>query len=240
MDQPGFDVGDHVLTILRSLDVGGLDRDVSGRSAVCDRAGMRHDAGAVVGGLDVETIGAFGHGPIVLVSEVPGEGLYAALGRRGSRKGVDLLIRERLGADMLHPGRRAGWTVGITAGGLEAVAAAAFGSELRDIEGLDDLPVGILDPDGILVGAGAGLLVILERQLQAARIGRTGRRQDRHGDEDQSGKEWAHRRISLVCAKIRISCEDCARGWDLSGRGPMGFRRFAPASLPLRGANSRA
>ena len=23
--------------------------------------------------------------------------------------------------------------------------------------------------------------------------------------------------------------------WELSGRGPMGFRRFAPASLPLRG-----
>ena len=87
---------------------------------------------------------------------------------------------------MLHPGRRAGWTVGITAGGLGAVAAAALGSELRDIEGLDDLPVGILDPDGILVGTGAGLLVILERQLQAAGVGRTGRRQNRHGDRDQS------------------------------------------------------
>ena len=79
MDQPGFDVGDHVLAILRSLDVGGLDRDVAGRSAVCDRPGMRHDAGAVVGSLDVEAIGAFGHGPIVLVGEVPGEGLDAAL-----------------------------------------------------------------------------------------------------------------------------------------------------------------
>ena len=37
MDQPGFDVRDHVLTILRSLDVGGLDRDVTGRSAIGDR-----------------------------------------------------------------------------------------------------------------------------------------------------------------------------------------------------------
>lgn len=186
MDDPGFDVRDHVLTILRSLDVGGLDRDVAGRGSVCDRAGMRHDAGAVVGGLDVEAIGAFGHGPIVLVGEVPGEGLDAALGRRGARKGVDLLVRERLGADMLHPSRRAGGTVGITAGGLGTVTAAALGGELRDIEGLDDLPVGILDPDGILVGAGAGLLVILERQLQAAGLGGTGRRQDRHGDHDQS------------------------------------------------------
>ena len=174
MDQPGFDVGDHVFAILRSLDVGGLNRDFTGRSAVCDRAGMRHDAGTVVGSLDVEAIGAFGHGPIVLVGEVPGEGLDAALGGRGARKGVDLLIRERLGDDMLHPGRRAGWTVGVASGGLGTIAAAALGGELRDIEGLDDLSVGILDPDGILVGAGAGLLVILERQLQAARVGRTG------------------------------------------------------------------
>ena len=87
---------------------------------------------------------------------------------------------------MLYPGRCAGWTVGITAGGLGTITAAALGGELRDIEGLDDLPVGILDPDGILVGAGAGLLVILERQLQAAGLGGTGRRQDRHGDHDQS------------------------------------------------------
>ena len=186
MDQPGLDVRNHVLAVLRSLDVGGLDRDVSGRSAVCDRTGMRHDAGAVVGSLDVEAIGAFGHGLIVLVGEVPGEGLDAALGRRGARKGVNLLVRERLGADMLYPRRRAGGTVSITAGGLGTVAAAALGGELRDIEGLDDLPVGILDPDGILVGAGAGLLVILERLLQAARVGRTGCRQNRHGDEDQS------------------------------------------------------
>ena len=69
---------------------------------------MRHDAGAVVGSLDVETIGAFGHGPIVLVGEVPGEGLDAALGGRGAREGVDLLVRERLGSDMLYPGRCAG------------------------------------------------------------------------------------------------------------------------------------
>ncbi len=186
MDQPGFDVRDHVLPILRSLDVGGLDRDVTGRSSVCDRAGMRHDAGAVVGSLDIEAISAFGHGPIILVGEVPGEGLDATLGRRGARKGVDLLVRERLGADMQHPGRRAGGTVGVAAGGLGTVAAAALGGKLRDIEGLDDLTVGILDPDGILVGAGAGLLVILERQLQAARVGRAGCRQNRHGDEDQS------------------------------------------------------
>ena len=186
MDQPGLDVRNHVLAVLRSLDVGGLDRDVSGRSAVCDRTGMRHDAGAVVGSLDVEAISAFGHGPIVLVGEVPGEGLDAALGRRGAREGIDLLVRERLGSDMLYPGRCAGWTVGITAGGLGTVAAAAFGGKLRDIEGLDDLPVDILDPDGILVGAGAGLLVILERQLQAAGLGGTGRRQDRHGDRNQS------------------------------------------------------
>ena len=186
MDQPGLDVREHVLAILRGLDVGGLDRDVTGRIAVCDRAGMRHDAGTVVGSLDVEAIGAFGHGPIVLVGEVPGEGLDAALGRRGAREGVDLLVRKGFGSHMLHPGRRAGGTVGVAAGGLGAVAAAALGSELRDIEGLDDLPVGILDPDGILVGTGAGLLVILERQLQAAGVGRTGRRQNRHGDRDQS------------------------------------------------------
>ena len=186
MDQPGFDVGDHVLAVLRSLDVGGLDRDVSGGGAVYDRAGMRHDAGAVVRSLDVEAIGAFGHGPIVLVGEVPGEGLDAALGRRGARKGIDLLVREGFSADMLHPGWRAGCAIGITAGGLGTVAAAALGGKLRDIEGLDDLPVGILDPDGILVGARAGLLVILERQLQAAGVGRTGCRQNRHGDEDQS------------------------------------------------------
>ena len=186
MDDPGFDVRDHVLAILRSLDVGGLDRDVTGRSAIGDRAGISHDAGAVVSSLNIEAIGALGHGPIVLVGEVPGEGLDAALGRRGARKGVDLLVRELLGSDMLYPSRRAGWTVGITAGGLGTVAAAALGGELRDIEGLDDLSVGILDPDGILVGAGAGLLVILERQLQAAGLGGTGRRQDRHGDHDQS------------------------------------------------------
>ena len=86
MDQPGFDVGDHVLAILRSLDVGGLDRDVTGRSAIGDRAGISHDAGAVVSSLNIEAIGALGHGPIVLVGEVPGEGLDAALGRRGPVK----------------------------------------------------------------------------------------------------------------------------------------------------------
>ena len=170
MNHPCLNIRNHILAVFGGLDIRGFDREVAGGGTIGDRSRIGYDTGAVVGGLDIEAIRALGHRLTGLIREIPNKSLDAALGGRGARKGIDLLVRERLGSDMLHPGRRTGCTVGITAGWLGAVAAAPLGGKLRNIEGLYDLPVDILDPDGILVGPGAGLLVILKRQLQAARL----------------------------------------------------------------------
>ena len=106
MNHPGLNIHNHVLAIFGGLEIRGFDRKVAGGRTIVDCSRICHDTGTVVGGLDIEAIRAPGYWLAGLIGEIPNKSLDAALGGRGARKGVNLLVRERLGSDMLHPHQR--------------------------------------------------------------------------------------------------------------------------------------
>ena len=203
----GADVRDHVNAVVCLLNVGSLDLEVGGRCAEADFTVVRHDAVAIVGGFDEETVCPLGNLLSGLVREVPGESLDSALGRRGAGEGVHLFVGQILGIHVPDPGRDAGGAISVAALRLGAIAAATLGGKLRDEEGFDDLSLGVLDPDGILVGAGAGLFGITEGNLQAAWLGCAGGHQRGRRAEHQEGKDFSQIGISWCMRRYAFSAD---------------------------------
>ena len=117
-------------------------------------------------GFDYDLIVSLRDGLALLVSEVPSEGLRTSSLWCGSCDGIQLLVSLLVGLYGLHPCRHTGRTHNVATFRLLATTGAAFCSVRGNEECFHYVTLLVLNPDGVLVGTGASLTLIVERYFE--------------------------------------------------------------------------